>query len=183
MNTNLLNLLGKNWWVLLLRGICGILFGVLAFVWPGMTLLSLVLLYGIFVGAEGFLEILAAIRGGTVGSRWWLAFAGVIALMASAATFFAPAITSIVLLYIIAAWAVAHGIFEVIGAIQLRKLIDNEWLLILSGLLSVAFGLFVFARPAAGAISLIWAIGAYAIAAGILCIGLSFRLRKHNVAA
>lgn len=182
MNTNLLHLLGKNWWVLLLRGLCGIAFGLLAFAWPRITLVSLILLYGAFVGAEGFLEIIAAIRGGTVASRWWLAFAGVIALAACAVTFLAPGITALVLLYIIAAWAVAHGIFEVIGAIQLRKLIDNEWLLILSGLLSVAFGLCIFLWPGAGAISLIWLIGAYAIAAGILCVGLSFRLRRHSAA-
>jgi uncharacterized membrane protein HdeD (DUF308 family) len=180
MNTTLLHLLGKNWWVLLLRGICGIAFGLLAFAWPGITLLTLILLYGVFVGAEGFLEIIAAIRGGTVAPRWWLAIAGIIALAASAVTFLAPGITTLVLLYIIAAWAVVHGIFEVIGAIQLRKLISNEWLLVFSGLLSVAFGLCVLIWPGAGALSLIWLIAAYAIVAGVLCVGLSFRLKKHQ---
>jgi len=182
MNTTSLNLLGKNWWVLLLRGICGIIFGLLAFAWPGITLFTLILLYGVFVGVEGLLEIIAAIRGGTAKSRWWLALAGVIALAASAATFLAPGVTALVLLYIIAAWAVAHGVMEVIGAIQLRKLIDNEWLLVLSGLLSVGFGLCIFVWPGASAISLVWLIAAYAIAAGVLCILLSFRLRKHSVA-
>jgi uncharacterized membrane protein HdeD (DUF308 family) len=182
MNTNLLQLLSRNWWVLLLRGICGIVFGLLAFTWPGITLFSLVLLYGLFVGAEGILELIAAVRGGTVAPRWWLAFAGVIALLACFATFYAPGVTALVLLYIIAAWAVVHGIFEVVGAIQLRKQIDHEWMLIFSGILSVAFGIMAFMWPRATALSLVWMIGAYAMIAGILCIGLSFKLKKHALA-
>jgi uncharacterized membrane protein HdeD (DUF308 family) len=178
----MLQLLGRNWWVLFLRGLCGIIFGLLAFTWPGLTLFSLVLLYGVFVGAEGILELIAAIRGGTVAPRWWLAFAGVIALLASIAAFIAPGLTALVLLYIIAAWAVVHGLFEIVGAIQLRKEINNEWLLIFSGIISVIFGVVAFMWPKATALSLVWLIGAYALAAGILCIGFSFRLKKHAAA-
>jgi uncharacterized membrane protein HdeD (DUF308 family) len=180
MDTKLLQLLAKNWWLLLLRGLCGIVFGLLAMTWPGLTLVTLILFYGAFVAVEGILEIAAAIRGGTAIPRWWLALAGVVALAAAAATFFAPGVTALVLLYIIGGWAVARGVFEIIGAIQLRKEIDNEWLLIFSGAMSVIFGLCVFVWPGASAISLIWLIGAYAIVVGVLCIGLAFRLKKHH---
>lgn len=178
----LLRLLAHNWWVLLVRGLAGILFGLFAFAWPGFTLLTLVLLYGVYVAVEGFCEIMAAIRGGTMAPRWWLALAGVIALLAAAVTFLMPGITALVLLYIIGAWAVVRGVFEIAGAIQLRKEIAGEWMLILSGILSILFGLCVFVWPGATAISLVWLIGLYAFAAGVLCVGLAFRLKKHHVA-
>lgn len=150
--------------------------------WPGITLLTLILLYGAYVGAEGIFELIAAIRGGTVAPRWWLAIAGIIALAAAAVTFLAPGITGLVLLYIIGAWAAAHGILEIIGAIKLRKQIENEWLLIFSGVMSVLFGLCLFLWPGASAITLVWLIGAYAIVAGVLCIAFSFRLKSHALA-
>ncbi len=182
MNTSLLKLLAKNWWLLLIRGLCGILFGLLAFTRPGITLVTLILFYGVFVAALGVIEIMAAIRGGTMAPRWWLAFAGVVALAAGAVTFLMPGITALALLYIIGIWAIAHGLFEIIGAIQLRKEIDNEWLLIFSGLISILFGACVFFWPGATAISLVWLIGVYAFAVGMLCVGLAFRLKKHHFA-
>jgi uncharacterized membrane protein HdeD (DUF308 family) len=183
MNTNLLPLLCKNWWVLLLRGFCGVMFGLLALVWPGLTLVTLIFVYGAFAGADGITAILAAIRGGTIAPRWWLVLVGLFALAASAMAFFMPGVTALILLYIIGGWAVARGIFEIVGAIQLRKVLANELALILSGLLSVAFGILVFVHPGAGALSLVWLIGAYAMAAGLLCIALSLRLKRHLSAA
>jgi len=94
---------------------------------------------------------------------------------------FWPGITAVVLLLFIGAWAIVHGVFEILGAIRLRKEIDNEWLLALAGALSVAFGVLVIAMPGAGALGLIWVIGAYSIAFGILQVGLSLRLRKHQL--
>ena len=182
METVLLKLLARNWWVLLLRGLAGILFGLLAFAWPGVTLFTLILFYGGFVGATGICEIIAAIRGGTTAPRWWLALAGVFALLAAAVTFLMPGVTALVLLYIIGGWAVARGVFEVAGAIQLRKEINNEWTLILAGVISILFGLCIFMWPGASALSLIWLIGAYAIVGGVLGIGLALRLRKHAAA-
>ena len=181
MNTTLLQLLAKNWWMFLLKGLAGVVFGLIAFAWPRITLVTLVLLCGAYIGVVGVLELIAAIRGGTMAPRWWLAVAGLAAIAASAMTFLPPGITALLLIYIIGVWALVHGIFEIIGAIQVRKIITNEWGLILSGLLSALFGIVVLLRPGAGAVGLVWVIGAYALAVGILLIGLSFRLRKHTV--
>ena len=102
-------------------------------------------------------------------------------IVAGAVTFFYPGVTALVLVLLIGAWAIAHGIFEIIGAIQLRKEIDNEWWLVLAGALSVLFGLAVLAAPGAGALALIWVIGAYAIAFGAMLVVLSLRLRQHRL--
>jgi uncharacterized membrane protein HdeD (DUF308 family) len=148
-----------------------------------LTLLSLILLYGAYAGADGVLALAAAVRGGTVASRWWLVLVGLLSLGAAVATFLYPGLTALVLLTFIGVWAIARGVFEIVGAIQLRKEIENEWLLVLSGLLSVVFGALVLARPGAGALALVWIIAAYAIALGVLLIGFAFRLRGHLPAA
>lgn len=172
--------LARNWWLLLLRGIAGILFGLLAFAWPGITLLSLVILYGFYALIDGLFAILAAIKGGNVESRWWLILIGILGVAAGLLTFFWPDITALVLTMFIGAWALIHGILEIVGAIKIRKEIDNEWWLILSGALSVIFGLMVLIMPGAGALALIWVIAAYAIIFGGLLVGFAFRLKRHS---
>jgi uncharacterized membrane protein HdeD (DUF308 family) len=132
--------LAKNWWLLLLRGICAILFGVLTFVWPGITLLTLVLLYGAYALADGALALAEAVMGGAPAPRWWLALVGLFGVAAGILTFAWPGITALVLLLFIAGWAIATGVLQIVGAIRLRKEIENEWLLIASGVLSVIFG-------------------------------------------
>jgi uncharacterized membrane protein HdeD (DUF308 family) len=177
----MLHALAKCWWLLLLRGIAGVIFGVLAFIWPGLTLVTLVLLYGAFALVDGVLSLVAAFTGSAKPvPTWWLVVVGLLGIAAGIVTFLWPGITAIVLVLLIGAWALVHGIFEIIGAIQLRKEIDNEWWLILSGALSVIFGLIVLTAPGAGALGLIWAIAAYSIVFGILFIGLALRLRKHS---
>jgi uncharacterized membrane protein HdeD (DUF308 family) len=171
--------LAKNWWMLLLRGIAAIIFGGLALAWPGMTLLTLILFYGAFVLVDGVLAIVAAITGGTLTPRWWLAIVGLLGIAAGLLTFLLPGVTALVLLYLIAGWAIATGVFQIVGAIRLRKEIDNEWFLILCGVISVLFGVAMFMAPGAGALALIWVIGIYAIIIGVLLVGLSFRLKKH----
>jgi uncharacterized membrane protein HdeD (DUF308 family) len=177
----LLHGLAKNWWLLLLRGIAAIIFGILAFAWPGITLLSLVILYGAYALVDGVLSIAAAFGGGggAATPRWWLIVVGLLGIAAGLLTFFWPQITALVLLMFIGAWALIHGVFEIIGAIRLRKEIDNEWMLILSGALSVLFGAAMLIMPGAGALALIWVIGAYSIIFGILFVGFAFRLKKH----
>lgn len=175
-----LHALARNWWLLLLRGIAAILFGLLAFAWPGITLLSLVILYGFYALIDGLFAILAAIKGGNVESRWWLILIGILGVAAGLLTFFWTGITALVLTMFIGAWALIHGIFEIVGAIKIRKEIDNEWWLILSGVLSVLFGLAILIMPGAGALALIWVIGAYAIVFGGMLVGFAFRLKKHN---
>jgi uncharacterized membrane protein HdeD (DUF308 family) len=178
-----LNQLARSWWLVLLRGIAGIVFGVLALAWPGITLLMLVLFYGAYALVDGVFSLIAAFAGKGEGApTWWLILVGILGIVAGLVTFFLPGISAVVLILVIGAWAVVCGIFEIIGAIQLRKEIDNEWLLILSGIVSVLFGLGVLIFPGAGALALIWLIATFAIAFGILWIVLAFRLRKHNVA-
>ena len=176
----MLHELCKNWWLLLLRGIAGITFGLLTFVWPGMTLLTLVLFYGAFALTDGVLAIAAAVMGGAPAPRWWLGIIGLLGIGVGILTFAWPGVTALVLLFLIAGWAIATGILQIVGAIRLRKEIDNEWLLIAGGVLSVLFGLILVAQPGTGALALLYVIGFYAILNGILLVGLSLRLRKHS---
>ena len=181
----LLRSLAENWWLLLLRGIAAILFGILAFVWPGITLLTLIFFWGAYAIVDGVFALWSAISGkggAEMGSRWWLALVGICGVVAGVLAFAWPGVTALVLLLFIAAWAIVTGVLQVWGAIRLRKEIEGEWLLILSGLLSVAFGLVLVAQPGAGALAVIWLIGTFAIIEGILFIALAFRLKQHKPA-
>src|SRR6266699_352769 len=180
----MLHALAKCWWLLLLRGIAAIVFGVLAFVWPGLTLVTLVLFYGAFALVDGVIALVAAFTGGAKPvPTWWLVVVGLLGIAAGIVTFLWPGITALLLIIFIGAWSLVHGVFEIIGAIQLRNEIDNEWMLILGGLLSVVFGVLVLLAPGAGALGLIWAIASYSIVFGILFVALALRLRKHSHAA
>ena len=175
-----LHVLAKNWWLLLLRGIAAIVFGVLAFAWPGITIVSLVIVYGAYALVDGLFSLYAAIRGeGGTAPRWWLAVVGIAGVLAGIISFALPGVVAIWLLLLIGAWAIVGGIVEIAGAIRLRKEIDNEWMLILHGAVTVLFGLLLVANPGAGALAMVWVIGTYAIIAGIILSVLAFRLKKH----
>jgi uncharacterized membrane protein HdeD (DUF308 family) len=174
-----LDALARNWWLILLRGVCAVIFGLLTFVWPGLTLVTLVLLYGAFSLFDGVFSIAAALKGGTPMPRWWLALVGLLGIGVGIITLFWPQITGIVLLMFIAGWAIASGVLQIIGAVNLRKEIEGEWLLVASGLLSVLFGVFLIMFPGAGALSLALVIGAFAVAYGVLLIGFALRLKKQ----
>lgn len=176
----LLHSLARYWWLFLLRGIVAILFGVLSFVWPGITLVTLVLFWGAFALVDGVLALANAIMGGGVGSRWWLALVGLAGIAAGIVTFMNPGLTAVVLLWFFAGWSIALGVFQIVGAIQMRRQIENEWTLILSGVVSVLFGILLFTLPGPGLIGFVWVIAAYAIVFGILLIGFAFRLKKHQ---
>jgi uncharacterized membrane protein HdeD (DUF308 family) len=168
-----------NWWLLALRGLVAVLFGVLAFVWPGATLITLVWLFGAFALVNGFLSLVLAAKAPKGYPRLGsLILGGLLGILAGLLTFVMPGITALGLLMLIAAWAIVTGIMEVVAAIRLRKIIANEWLLILAGIASVAFGVILFLQPAAGALALIWWIGAWALIFGILLIVLAFRMRN-----
>src|SRR5262245_51460971 len=140
----MLSQLAKNWWLVLLRGLVAIAFGVLAFAWPGMTILALAILYGAYALSDGIFALAAAITGGGMMPRWWLALVGLAGVAAGLCAFFWPGGVALVLVLLIGSWSIAHGVMEIIGAIQLRKEITGEWMLILSGLLSVGFGIYVW---------------------------------------
>ncbi|MBR1296635.1 HdeD family acid-resistance protein [Bradyrhizobium sp. AUGA SZCCT0042] len=180
LGSAMVHALAKNWWLLLLRGIAAIIFGLLAFAWPGLTLVTLILFYGAFALVDGAFAVVAAITGGAPGSRWWLAIIGLLGIVAGLVTFMMPGLTAVVLLYFIAGWAIATGVLQIIGAVKLRKEIDNEWLLILGGIISVLFGVSMMLAPGAGALALVWVIGAYSVVIGTIFVALALRLRKHS---
>ena len=167
----------SRWWTLAARGIAAILFGILTFISPGLSLFALVILFGAWAFADGVFNLVMAVRT-RKGERWgWLVLEGVTSIIVGILTFFWPGITALSLLFLIAAWSVVTGIAEVVAAIRLRKLIRGEWLLGLSGVVSIVFGLFLLAFPGAGALAVIFWIGAYSIVFGSLLVALAFRLR------
>jgi uncharacterized membrane protein HdeD (DUF308 family) len=176
----LLHALARNWWLILLRGVCAVIFGVLTFIWPGVTLLTLVLLYGAYALIDGAIAIWAAIVGGEPAPRWWLLIVGLLGIAAGLVTLLMPGVTAVVLLLFIAFWAILTGVMQIVGAIRLRKEIDNEWMLAASGVLSVLFGVILIVQPGAGALGLLFVIGAYAVIYGGIMIGLALRLRNHS---
>ena len=180
----LLGSLAENWWLVLLRGIASLIFGILAFFWPGLTLLTLIFLWGAYALVDGVFALWSAISGrvGEMQSRWWLALVGLCGVVAGILTFAWPGITGLILLFFIAGWAIATGIFQIVGAIRLRKEIEGEWLLILGGLLSIAFGVLLIAWPGVGALAVVWVIAWFSILLGCIYIALAFRLKKHKPA-
>ena len=174
--------LARHWWVIGLRGLAAILFGVLAFVWPGMTLAVLVLLFGAYALVDGVLTLIAAFRGG-VQHRIVMLVEGVVSVLAGLAAFVWPGLTALVLLYIIAFWAIVTGVLEIVAAIRVRRAISNELGLVIGGVLSVVFGVVLLIAPGAGALAVIFLIGAYAVVFGIALLGLAWRLREHHQTA
>ena len=174
--------LAENWWLLLLRGLVAIAFGVIAFFWPDITLVALTYLFGIYAIVDGVVAIWAAFNApvGDAGPRWWLGLSGVVSILAGIAAFAYTSMTMQVLLVIIAVWAIIIGLVLIWDAIELRKILDDAWLLGLTAALSIAFGVILIAKPGAGAVALVWTIGWFAIVFGCLYIALAFRLRKFK---
>lgn len=172
--TSLLVDAARNWWVLALRGLAAVLFAICAFIWPGLTLAVLVLLWGAFAIVDG---IFAVVTGAS--SRWWsLLFLGLLGIVAGLIALFMPGITAFALLMVIAAWAIVRGVLEIVAAIQLRKELTGEWMLILAGVASILFGILIAMFPGSGALAVVWLIGLQALVVGILEIALAFRLRR-----
>jgi uncharacterized membrane protein HdeD (DUF308 family) len=170
--------LTANWWALALRGLVAVLFGLLTFFLPGITLVTLVLLFGAYALVDGVFNVIAFFR--VASHQWALLIEGVVGIIAGVLTFAWPAITAIALLYLIAFWAILTGIFEIVAGIGLRKTIANEWLLLLMGVFSVLFGLLILFAPGTGALAIVLWIGAYALVFGIFLLALAFRLRGHR---
>jgi uncharacterized membrane protein HdeD (DUF308 family) len=181
MEATMLEHLGRNWSWIVLRGVAAVLFGILAFALPGITLAALVIVWGAYALADGILSLIAAYRVRDQGKPFWsLVIVGLLGIAAGIVTFIWPGMTALLLLMFIAAWAVVMGIFQIVAAIRLRKEIQSEWLLGLSGVLSVLFGIIMFVQPGAGALAVIWVIAAYAIVFGVLLIWLGLRLKKRS---
>ena len=174
--------LSRNGWLFLLRGLAGIIFGIITFIAPGISLAALVLLFGAYALVDGVFALWSAIRR-RGQDRWWvLLLQGILGIAAGVLTLTLPAISALALLYVIAAWALVTGALEIAAAIRLRKVIAREWLLVLSGIASIVLGVLLALNPAAGALAVALWIGAYALVTGALLVGLSFRLRSWGKA-
>jgi len=167
----------QNWWMYVVRGLVAIAFGILALTQPEQTLLALVLVFGIYALVDGIFAIIFGLASMRHFDRWWaVLLQGIAGVIIGLLTFFWPGITALVLLYLIGAWAFITGIFEIVTAIELRRVITGEWMMIFGGLLSIVFGVLLFVFPIAGAASVIWVIGIYAIVFGIVEIVFGFRM-------
>ncbi len=176
-------LVARNWWLFLLRGLAAITFGVLSLIWPGISLVALILLFGAYALVDGVFALAAAILGrGNAEIRWWLVLVGLLGIGIGITTFLSPGLTALTLLYFIAGWIVATGLLQIVGAVELRKAIDDEWWLILDGVLSVVVGILLFIMPGPGALALIWLISVFAIAFGILMVGFAFKVKNFKKA-
>jgi uncharacterized membrane protein HdeD (DUF308 family) len=172
------SLVSQFWWTLVLRGTVAILFGVLTFLWPGVTLSMLVLLFGAYALVDGIVAIVVGIREYGDRERWWATLlSGIVSAGAGIVTFVMPGLTALALLTLIAFWAILRGVLEIAAAIRLRHEIEGELLLGLGGALSVAFGVLMLLFPGAGALAVVWWIAAFAVIYGAMMVSLGFRLR------
>jgi uncharacterized membrane protein HdeD (DUF308 family) len=174
--------LARSWWLVVLRGMIAILFGLATFLWPSITWLALILLFGIYAIVDGIVAISAGVMGSKYSQRWWMfLLEGMIGLAAGIIAILRPGLTSIVLIAVIASWAILTGILEIAAAIRLRREITNEWMLAFAGFVSIVLGVLLFFQPATGGLVITLMIGAYALIFGIMLVVLGFRLRKWNV--
>ena len=176
----MLSTLVRNWWVFVVRGLLAILFGILTFIMPGLSLLSLIILFGAYAIAAGVMTLISVARRTDVEGRplWALILEGIVSIAAGVIAFILPGLTALALLYLIAAWFFVTGILEIAVAVRLRAYITGEWLLALTGALSVLFGSLLFLFPGAGALAMVFWIGACAIAFGALLVAFGLRLRR-----
>ena len=170
----------RSWWVPALRGIFGILFGVLALMWPGLTLLTLVALFAAYALLGGIASVVGAIGYRRVDDDWWVPLLlGLVSIGAAVVAVVNPVLTTLVLVMVIAANALVTGVLDIVAAVRLRRELQGEWLLALSGIASVVFGALVFMYPLAGAIALVWMVSVYAVVTGVLLLSLAVRVRAH----
>ena len=176
----------RIWWSLAIRGVLAILFGIVAFVYTGQTLLALVFVFGVFAVLSGITSIVAAVRSGEAHQRWgWLAASGLLSIAAGIVAFVRPGVTALAIVYLIGAWAIVTGVFEIAYALALPDTLAHPWLAALSGMLSVVFGIVLAVWPISGAITLTWLVGVYAVLYGVTMLYYAYRLQalRHEVEA
>jgi uncharacterized membrane protein HdeD (DUF308 family) len=173
----MLDRMSRDWWLIALQGVAAIVFGVVALAWPEITLLALVFLFGAYALVDGVLALVRGFRHAGGGPDWWRVLHGVLGIAAGLIAFALPGITAYALLLLIATWAIVSGALELVAAYQLRDVIRREWLLALDAVVSILFGVALIAFPSAGALAVVWLIGAFAIASGVILLMVAFRLR------
>ena len=181
----MLQALARHWWVFLVRGLAAIAFGVLAVVWPGITISALVIVFGAYAVVDGIFDLVLGIRGApddagrplSGGTRVWMVAIGLLGMAAGLVAFLWPSITAVALLWVIAWWAMITGVLELFAAWRMRAELTNEWMCVLSGLLSIVLGIVLVAQPATGALALVLWVGFLAIAWGVALCVLAFRVK------
>jgi uncharacterized membrane protein HdeD (DUF308 family) len=165
-----------------LSGVAGIIFGIVALTWPGITLVALVALFGAYALVAGVFTLVAGLDFGTERASHWvpMVFSGVAGIAIGVFTFFRPGITALALVLLIAVWAIITGVVEIVAGVEFTGQVKGSWTLWLAGLLSVAFGVLVAVRPGSGALAILWLIGFYAILAGVIRVGFAYRMRTDQ---
>jgi uncharacterized membrane protein HdeD (DUF308 family) len=171
-----------TWWVMVLRGIVAVLFGLAALFWPGLTLFVLFVCFGVYAMVDGLLAIVTGIRA-SGGRRWLLLAEGAFGFLAGLVVLFWPGTTALVLVYVISAWAIFTGLLKVVMAVAFRREIESGWLMILGGVLSMVFGVILGAMPGAGLVTLVWLVGIYALILGVALVVLGFLDRGQRQAS
>lgn len=173
-------ILARNWWLIALRGVLGILFGLLALVFPGPTMLALVMLFAAYVAVDGIFAIVAAVKAARSRERWgWLTFEGIVNIATAILAVIWPGLTVLAFVLLIAAWAIVTGVLLLAAAFHLDAEYGRWWM-VLGGAASVAYGVLMIIAPLAGAVVLTWWIGAYALVFGGALLFLAFKLRKRR---
>ena len=175
----LADILSRYWWMTLLRGLFWVLFGIVIFARPGISLVSLTLALGVVMFVDGVINTANAFSGRKEHDDWWeLLLVGLAGIGVGVLTFYNPQATALAVVLYVAIWAIATGLLEIVAAVRLRKQIEGEFWLALAGIASVFFGVLLAARPGAGALTILWLIGAYAIAFGVILLFLAFKVRS-----
>ncbi len=167
------------WWIILIRGILAVLLGIVALVWTQALALAIVFIFGAYAFVDGILAVISGINHRTTNPYWWLTLLeGLAGITAGLLAFILPTIALVVVIYLIAAWAIITGFFEIATAIRLREEVTNEWALALTGVISIVLGIILVLYPATGAAALIFVLGIYALIFGALMVYLAFRVRS-----
>lgn len=173
-------MLARNWWVVALRGVFAILFGLIALFLPGVAIASLILLFAAYMLVDGILAIFSGVRAARQGERWgWLIFEGIVDILAGLVAFFSPLLTVLFFVCLMAAWAVLSGAMMIGAAFQLH-IAHGRWWMLFGGIVSVIWGILLLLWPFVGALVLTWWMGAYALVFGGVLIALAFRLRSRR---
>jgi uncharacterized membrane protein HdeD (DUF308 family) len=176
----MLEQMGRHWWTLALRGVLAIVFGLIALFHPGAAITALAFILGIYLLLDGIFALIASFRFSHQDNRWIaLLLEGLFGIIIGLLTVFHPLVLAVAIIYLIAAWAIVTGIFEIIAAVQLRRVIAGEWALLLTGIVSLLLGILLIAHPGAGLLASAWLLGIYALIFGVLMVILSLRLRRH----
>lgn len=177
----MLERLASHWWLFLIRGLLALVLGIALLAFPAAGLWTIAILFGAYAFVDGIFALVASVRMAHTDNRWiWLLLEGVVGIAAGIFAALYPGIAVVTLALLLGAWAIVTGILAIASALSARQHVPNEWLWVLSGVVSVIFGFAIFWSPTFGLFALLWMVSFYAILAGIIMIGLAFRLRRAN---